>query len=119
MALMRFCLLCSTRVPVGVTYCEKHLAEREKLAAEARQKQDQRRGSSAERGYDYWWQRQSKMFLREHPLCVECLAKGQVVPATVVDHIKPHRGNRELFRDPMNWQPLCKRHHDQKTGRGQ
>jgi len=30
----------------------------------------------------------------------------------VVDHIVPHRGDQELFRDPANWQALCKLCHD-------
>ncbi|WP_338080605.1 HNH endonuclease signature motif containing protein [Cohnella luojiensis] len=40
---------------------------------------------------------------------------GRVVAATVVDHIKPHKGNKILFWDKNNWQPLCKQHHDRKT----
>ena len=39
--------------------------------------------------------------------------------ATVVDHIKPHRGSWPLFIDPANHQSLCKRCHDQKTAREQ
>ncbi|WP_323784771.1 HNH endonuclease signature motif containing protein [Thalassovita sp.] len=27
--------------------------------------------------------------------------------ATVVDHIKAHRGDERLFWDRTNWQPLC------------
>jgi 5-methylcytosine-specific restriction protein A len=37
------------------------------------------------------------------------------VKATVVDHIIPHRGDPTLFWDESNWQPLCKKCHDQKT----
>jgi len=59
------------------------------------------------------------MFLREHPLCVYCHREGMIVAASVVDHIQPHRGNYDLFWDSDNWQPLCKRHHDEKTGAGQ
>jgi 5-methylcytosine-specific restriction protein A len=40
---------------------------------------------------------------------------GRVVAASIVDHIKPHKGNKVLFWDKNNWQPLCKRHHDIKT----
>jgi 5-methylcytosine-specific restriction protein A len=43
------------------------------------------------------------------------LKDGKVTPATVVDHIIPHKGNHELFWDAKNHQPLCKRHHDIKT----
>ena len=60
-----------------------------------------------------------------HPLCVMCQADGRVEPATVVDHIKPHRGDSAMFWDRSNWQSLCKRHHDsdkqmlEKSGRKQ
>jgi 5-methylcytosine-specific restriction protein A len=37
------------------------------------------------------------------------------MPATVVDHIKPHRGNQESFWDSDNWRAMCKRCHDIKT----
>lgn len=36
-------------------------------------------------------------------------------PATVVDHIIPHKGDYELMWSPWNWQPLTKRAHDRKT----
>ena len=54
-------------------------------------------------------------YLRRHPLCIRCDAADQVVAATVVDHIKPHRGDKALFWDQDNWQPLCKPCHDAKT----
>lgn len=49
--------------------------------------------------------------LRAEPLCRMCKALGQLVPATVADHVKPHRGDLELFRDPDNLQSLCARCH--------
>lgn len=69
--------------------------------------------------YDADWRRESKAFLAEHPWCKECLRKNAYTPATVVDHIKPHRGDRKLFWLKSNWQSLCKHHHDQKTARGE
>jgi 5-methylcytosine-specific restriction protein A len=77
------------------------------------------RGSSFERGYGHRWQRNRKGFLQENPLCVQCLGEGRSVPATDVDHIKPHRGDEGIFWDVTNWQALCGFHHKQKTGRGQ
>jgi len=74
-----------------------------------------RRPSAAARGYSYRWRQASKAYLREHPLCVECLKGGDLKPAVIVDHIVPHRGDEELFWDETNWQGLCKRHHDVKT----
>ena len=62
--------------------------------------------------YGYRWQKARAGFLRKHPLCRMHQARGQVVPATVVDHIKPHRGDRKLFWDSSNWQSLCKQCHD-------
>lgn len=56
--------------------------------------------------------------LRE-PFCRECAKRGVRTPATVVDHIRPFRGDWALFTDPANHQSLCKHHHDQKTAREQ
>lgn len=54
-------------------------------------------------------------FLRAHPLCVRHEARGETVAASVVDHIVPHRGDKALFWQRDNWQPLCKQCHDIKT----
>ena len=89
-------------------YCQEHSTE----------SSERLRGSAAERGYDVKWRRARKRFLQRHPLCAGCLSRGVLTPATVVDHIVPHRGDPKLFWDETNWQPLCKRCHDQKTGRG-
>ena len=76
------------------------------------------RGTAAERGYGSRWQKARLSFLAEHPLCAECDKQGQVTEATVVDHIVPHRGDLTLFWDMSNWQALCARCHNAKTGRG-
>lgn len=68
--------------------------------------------SSASRGYGYRWQKARASYLNKHPLCVMCLKAGRTTPATVVDHIKPHRGDSKLFWDSSNWQALCKHCHD-------
>ena len=90
------------------TYCPEHSAE----------SPDRLRGSAAERGYDAKWRRARKRFLQRHPLCANCLSQGVLTPATVMDHIVPHRGDHRLFWDEQNWQPLCKACHDRKTGSG-
>ena len=43
------------------------------------------------------WRRRAKAQLREHPLCAMCLARKQLTPATVADHIEPHQGNEYSF----------------------
>ena len=45
------------------------------------------------------------------PICRMCYALGRVTVATIVDHIKPHRGNQVLFFDITNTQSLCDTHH--------
>ncbi|MEM8866506.1 MAG: HNH endonuclease signature motif containing protein [Planctomycetota bacterium] len=47
-----------------------------------------------------------------------CRKRGRTTAASVVDHIKRHEGCQVLFWDRKNWQSLCKRCHDRKTGRG-
>ena len=73
------------------------------------------RPSAAKRGYDSRWRKARGRFLKANPLCVKCHEEGKFIKATVVDHITPHRGDRELFWEESNWQALCKRCHDKKT----
>lgn len=68
--------------------------------------------SSAERGYDGRWRKAREAYLVKHPLCAYCQQKDTLTRATVVDHIIPHRGDKNLFWDSSNWQPLCSRCHD-------
>ena len=67
--------------------------------------------------YNGRWQKARAGYLAKHPLCREHEALGQYIPATVVDHIQPHKGDMSLFWDSDNWQPLCKACHDAKTAR--
>jgi 5-methylcytosine-specific restriction protein A len=91
-------------------YCKQHRKQTQKQA-------DQQRGTANERGYNYRWQVASKLFLKAHPLCAICQRKTppRVTAATLVDHIKPHKGDPVLFWDQSNWQPACKPCHDEKT----
>jgi 5-methylcytosine-specific restriction protein A len=73
------------------------------------------RPTSTQRGWSRRWQKVRALFLAQNPLCVECQRQGRLTPATVVDHIRPHRGDPILLWDEANFQPLCKRHHDSKT----
>lgn len=50
-----------------------------------------------------------------HPLCRICELAGRVTPASVVDHITPHKGDASLMWGQSNWQALCKPCHDHKT----
>jgi 5-methylcytosine-specific restriction protein A len=78
---------------------------------------ERQRPSAARRGYGPRWRRARAAYLRRHPLCVSCAAAGRLEPATVVDHVVPHRGDPGLFWNPGNWAALCKRCHNRKTAR--
>ena len=99
---------CPELIDSDKIYCDKHLSLHPEVTR-----------SASERGYGRRWQKASRLFLQEHPFCSECLKEDppRYVQATVVDHVEPHRGDARLFWDKNNWQPLCKRHHDLKTGR--
>ena len=87
---------------------------------------DQQRGDRHARGYDSEWYRYRAQWLRLHPLCGDrlngssaqhsyCAQQGITVAASVVDHIRPHKGDQMLFRDPDNHQSLCEPCHNRKT----
>ena len=79
------------------------LCECQREATRARNaRHDARRPSARQRGYTAAWEAARLEFLAYHPACACCRA-----PATVVDHVKPHRGDMRLFWDRENWQPLC------------
>ncbi|MCL6690592.1 HNH endonuclease [Pseudomonas sp. R3.Fl] len=73
------------------------------------------RGTAAQRGYGYKWQKARAAFLARNPLCAECERHGKIKLATEVDHIKPHKGDQLLFWSESNWQGLCKPCHSAKT----
>lgn len=55
--------------------------------------------------------------LSKNPLCKYCEQQGRTEVATVVDHIKPHKGDEILFYNPSNLQSMCKLHHDSTKAR--
>lgn len=106
----RYCSHSGCRALVKGGYCPAHARPRFEGVI---------RGSAAQRGYGHAWRKARAGYLAAHPLCVECEGGGRLTPATVVDHRAPHRGDRALFWDRNNWQPLCARCHDRKTARGE
>lgn len=58
------------------------------------------------------WKRLAKLQLQKQPLCQISLALGLIVAADTVDHIKPHRGDWDLFIDENNLQSVSKQMHD-------
>ena len=109
---------CSRLTQDASGYCDKHQEwGREKAEADLakrRKDADDRRGTANERGYNATWRKARATFLRRNPLCSVC---GK--PATIVDHIEPHRGDTNKFWDSDNWQALCVTCHNRKTARGE
>jgi 5-methylcytosine-specific restriction protein A len=78
-----------------------------KRDAERKVRFDAKRPSSSARGYSSKWEQYREHYLRKHPTCTRCGA-----PATVVDHIKAHKGNMAIFWDHLNHQSLCAHCHN-------
>lgn len=94
-------------------YCVQH---------EEQYKQQRRDYDKQRPSYHNWysserWRTLRKHILRNNPLCVMCMKQDRLVPATVIDHIQPHKGDALLFWDVGNLQALCKQCHDSKTAR--
>jgi 5-methylcytosine-specific restriction protein A len=53
--------------------------------------------------------------LTRQPLCVLCLEQQRTSLATVVDHIRPHRGDERLAFDIANLRSLCASCHSRIT----
>lgn len=117
MALLHICAYpgCQEAIPLSDKYCARHKEKGKEQAAEREARRKRLKGSSAERGYGSKWRKRRAEFLKEHPLCEECLKRGLLVKATDVDHIIPHRGNQKLMWDQNNWQALCHACHSRKT----
>lgn len=94
---------CGNRVAAGVM-CRCQIEQQRERKA----RHDATRPSASQRGYDRNWQRERATYLKANPTCRRCPS-----PATVVDHIQPHKGNMALFWNRANWQPLCAHCHNQ------
>lgn len=57
------------------------------------------------------WRKARASFLLVHTRC------GCGAPATVVDHIVPHRGDPVLFWDRTRWRAMCQSCHSVKTAK--
>lgn len=98
-------------------YCAEHSRLRDERRQSFQAVADKFRKTARERGYNYRWSRASKAFLTAHPWCAECLRHGEHTPATEVDHIIPHKGDKKIFWDSSNWQSLCHSCHSKKTAK--
>jgi 5-methylcytosine-specific restriction protein A len=89
-------------------YCDEHQAQVREW-----------RGSARERGYDWHWERFRLRYLREHPLCVDCLAEHRMTPATEIHHVHKLRDYPQLKYTEENLKALCHQCHSKRTARGE
>lgn len=69
------------------------------------------------------WRALRDLFIKEHPICSDCLDKGKVTPATSVHHIKSPFKNGEvnmaLLLDYNNLMSLCHECHGERHAKEQ
>ena len=68
--------------------------------------------STTERGYGYDWQKLSRSFRKENPLCWRCLELGKTKPSEHVHHIVPITVDRTRRMDRTNLAALCSKCHE-------
>ena len=101
--LLRPCKYSGCKELTSNVYCDKH------------KRTD--RASASKKGYNSSWRKAAQNYLLNNPLCKSCLNENRLIQSEVVDHIKPHKGDYDLFWNVDNWQALCKRCHDKKTAK--
>jgi hypothetical protein len=85
-------------------------------------KPDQR--SAAAQAYRAWyktpqWRKLRRRRLEAEPLCRTCRRLGRTTPATIVDHIRAHKGDAGLFFAFGNTASMCQPHHDSNKQRAE
>ena len=64
-----------------------------------------------------YWKILRNQFIREHPLCYDCILEGRSTPAEEVHHLIPFYSGKDdnerwnLLLDPNNLVSLCIKHH--------
>ncbi len=84
------------------------------------------------RGYNYQWQQFRLRYLAQHPLCHDCLnpdplttknafdePASRVEPAVHIHHKQKLSERPDLKYEEGNLMPLCERHHNERTARGE
>ena len=61
-----------------------------------------------------WWKNTRSAQLQNYPQCLYCNRNGVLSLAVEVDHIIPHKGDKNLFYGGV-LQSLCKTCHSKKT----
>lgn len=99
---------CKELAEQGAAFCKKHSKQNYRVEAA----RVQRENAPWKKWYCLaGWKSLRNIILSRDYMCQIC--KERI--STVCDHIKPHRGNWNMFIDPANLQGLCEPCHDRKT----
>lgn len=77
--------------------------------------------TTTERGYGHDWQKLSRRFRNDNPLCWRCMAQGLTTPTAHAHHIVPIKIDRDRRLDYDNLAALCEACHEvveQETEKG-
>lgn len=88
------------------TRCQAHTKAK-------RRREDKRRPSARQRGYDSKWQRTRAAYLRSHPVCED--PEGCIERATDVHHLDGLGPKGARGHDEANLLALCHEHHSRIT----
>lgn len=94
-------------------YCPIHEAEHNNDRSKTQKEYDRKRGRRQARGYDSRYEKSRDIFLRNNPLCDDCLSRGIISPSEVYHHIDGNAHNRS----PDNAKALCRDCHERIHGR--
>lgn len=104
---------CGVLVDYGKRYCPTHQAQADAQKQERASVYDKTR-TEAKFYHSSRWQKLRNWFIKNNPLCVQCLREGRVTTATVVDHIEEIKDGGARY-DINNLQSLCHACHNDKT----
>lgn len=97
----------------GSGWCPKHKDEGEQDQRKKQKAYQQRRGSSASRGYGAEWRKIRTAKLKCNPLCEKCEKQDRVTRATTVHHIDHDQSNNAN----SNLMSMCRNCHEEHHGR--
>ena len=76
------------------------------------------RQTTTERGYGGDWQKVSKAYRAENPLCEDCCEEGRTTPSTQVHHKVPIEDDYSLRLEQDNLVALCEDCHHKRHTKG-
>jgi 5-methylcytosine-specific restriction enzyme A len=85
---------------------------------QAQAEYDRSRGPDRQFYSSRQWREFRRLYLLEHPLCVDCQAEGRDEFAVEVHHVAKRKDRPDLAYDPDNVAGLCKGHHSKRTRAG-